>query len=147
MSPGAIAAVIVLATIPVVIYLSFRRVTNMPGYAEIRRVPFKERLRLGKLARSQTYIANREDSRKAEELTRASKRLVDHQFSRRHIAVLVGFLVLGRLVDGVDVTEMVLTAGLILIAVIGYFWNERSKAAISRTAEINGWDLDAGGRS
>lgn len=145
MSPGLIAAVVVVAMIPLVVWLTLRRLNNTPGYAEIQRIPFKERWRLGRLARSQTYITPPEDSRKAEELMRASKKLMDHQFSRRHMIIFAGLLILGRLVDGVDVKEMLLFGGLIVVLGIGYLWNERSKAAVMRTAEINGWDLEERG--
>lgn len=142
MSSGAIAAVFVLATIPIVVYLSFRRVKNMPGYAEIQRFPLKERWRLGKLARSETYINHRGDSQKAEELMRASKRLAESQFTPRHVFIMAGVLVLPRLVGGVDLKEILLFGGLTLALVLGYMWNRKSTAAVKRTAEINGWDLE-----
>lgn len=142
MSSGVIAAVIVLATIPIVVYLTMRRLNNTPGYREIRGVPFKERWRLGRLARSEAYITHREDSRKAEELMRASKRLAAHQFSPRHIAIFGVLFVLARLVGGVDLKEILLFGGLTLALVLGYVWNRKSTAAVKRTAAINGWDLE-----
>lgn len=137
---GATAAGVWFGTKPL------RDLRRDPYLAEQWKLPFRERWRYGKLARSEQVISDPVESKRAENAARFTVRVTQHALSRMQLAfigALLLFSMVFRLRDDATVQNLLLSFGTPLLLVIAYVANRRALQQMRRTAQLNGWDLDS----
>lgn len=122
-----------------------RELRRDPYLAEQWKLPFRERWRYGKLARSEQVISDPLESGRAENAARFTVRVTKHALSKMQLA-FVGVVLLFSMVfwlrDHATLQDLLLSFGTPILLVIAYVANRRALRQMRRTAALNGWDLD-----
>lgn len=139
-----IVAIVVLTVAAWLLIGQIRGMSADPDYKQTKSVPLAERRRLGKLIRSEQVIGDREESSRAEIVARSTLKMINRFSSGRYLfafslAVLAGLPLWVAGQQGWPIREL----PAVLLFAAAYFWSRRRSAQIERTAEINGWRVEA----
>ena len=147
MTAEDIVGTVVLLAIPVVLFglwgLAVRqRVANDPDGRVLSRLSWRERARLARLARSESYISDPKESamagRSARYRVRNRRDLVSH-------AQIASLLTLAGLVGAVRLGKEAVLANVAItsVTVIAHLWWRGQVRRYLRTAALNNWSLRA----
>lgn len=146
--PDAAMIAALVAFIGLAVVLGWRRTASArqllrdPDLKASRALPYRERVRLSRLARSEQPIADPGDAAGAELIARTSLKgvsVLDSSYSFKQLIPGAILGVLGVFVGRYDV--LLIMAAVASVVGLGIYWTRRSRAKLLRTADINGWDL------